>query len=33
MLSIDRHRGTFLGLDIGAVIAFESPGDFPDVTG
>jgi ADP-ribosyl-[dinitrogen reductase] hydrolase len=37
MLSVDRQRGTLLGLAIGdalgAAVEFESPGTFPDVTG
>jgi ADP-ribosyl-[dinitrogen reductase] hydrolase len=37
MVSIDRQRGTLLGLAIGdalgAAVEFESPGTFPEVTG
>ena len=37
MLSVDRQRGTFLGLAIGdafgAAVEFEMPGEFPPVTG
>lgn len=37
MLSVDRQRGTLLGLAVGdalgAAVEFEMPGSFPDMTG